>query len=327
LSDFYLLVSETPFPTNDLSALLEDEGVWSSFHAGSVDEFVSIPVGVTGRYVRVQLQGTNPLSLAEVQVFGGLAENPANEGNDEDLVITTPESTRQLVLSSAAQSSTKHGGVASRAIDGNTDGNWRNRSVTHTASGDSQAWWGAALESSGNVTEIELWNRTNNCCLHRLSNFYVFLSDIPFTSTDIEETLNDPNVWSFHHEGTVEEFLKVAVNAAGRYIRVQLGGTGVLSLAEVVVYGQSGGNLSAPSTPPPSNFSNDPSVTAQYSGVSNAMWNEIESVSKDFGDENNCRARVNSIPTSGYDLAPCDGDCINQALQVMEHRTMEPWPI
>ena len=314
LSDFYLLVSETPFATNDLSALLEDEGVWSSFHAGSVDEFVSIPVGVTGRYVRVQLQGKNPLSLAEVQVFGGLAENPVNEGNDEDPVITTPESTRQLVLSSAAQSSTKAGGVASRAIDGNTDGNWRNRSVTHTASGDSQAWWGATLESSGNVTEIELWNRTNNCCLHRLSNFYVFLSDTPFTSTDIEETLNDPNVWSFHHAGTVEEFLKVAVNAAGRYIRVQLEGTGVLSLAEVVVYGQSGGDLSAPSTPPPSNFSNDPSVTAQYSGVSNAMWNEIESVSKDFGDENNCRARVNSIPTSGYDLAPCDGDCINQAL-------------
>jgi len=40
----------------------------------------------------------------------------------------------------ASQSSTAHSGVASRAIDGNTSGNYRNNSVTHTSSNKNAAW-------------------------------------------------------------------------------------------------------------------------------------------------------------------------------------------
>jgi len=42
--------------------------------------------------------------------------------------------------STATQVGTNYGGVASRAIDGNTDGNWNNGSVTHTNS-TTNAWW------------------------------------------------------------------------------------------------------------------------------------------------------------------------------------------
>jgi len=208
-----------------------------------------------------------------------------------------------LTLNAAQQSSTGWSGTAGRAIDGNTSGAWIDKSTTHTAIGDSQAWWGASLASSSNITNIELWNRTDNCCSERLSYFYVFVSDTPFTSTDINETLNNSAVWSHYHGGAVGEFLEIPVNVLGRYIRVQLAGTGFLSLAEVVVNGESGST-------------NDTPITAQYEGVSDEMWNEIEATRTDFNDVNNCRAKVNDIPTVGYQLAPCDGDCINQALDV-----------
>ena len=37
---------------------------------------VTVPVAARGRYVRIQLQGRNPLSLAEVMVFGTVAPPP-----------------------------------------------------------------------------------------------------------------------------------------------------------------------------------------------------------------------------------------------------------
>src|SRR3712207_7898437 len=47
----------------------------------------------------------------------------------------------------ATQSSTGWDSPAGRAVDGNTDGNWFNGSVTHTE-GDYQAWWQVDLGSA-----------------------------------------------------------------------------------------------------------------------------------------------------------------------------------
>ena len=68
LADFYLFVSDQPFATNDVATTLTDANVTSRFHAGPADKYVTFEPGVTGRYVRIQLTGTNFLSLAEVQV-------------------------------------------------------------------------------------------------------------------------------------------------------------------------------------------------------------------------------------------------------------------
>src|SRR5438874_352161 len=67
----------------------------------------------SGRYVRIELPGKDRiLSLAEVQVFKG-TNNLALKGE-------------------AAESSTAFDGPARLAIDGNTDGNYDNKSTTHT---------------------------------------------------------------------------------------------------------------------------------------------------------------------------------------------------
>ncbi len=53
-------------------------------------------------------------------------------------------------------------------MDGNTDGNHANGSVTHT-NAESQPWWQVDLGSSTPIQVVELWNRTD-CCGSRLSD-------------------------------------------------------------------------------------------------------------------------------------------------------------
>lgn len=62
-------------------------------------------------------------------------------------------------------------------------------------------------------------------------------SDAPFTSTDLATTLNQSGVSSYYTAGQGGSPTTVAVNRTGRYVRVQLAGTNILSLAEVQVWG------------------------------------------------------------------------------------------
>ena len=100
----------------------------------------------------------------------------------------------------AAQSSNPFGGDPSRAVDGNTDGNWAHGSVTHTDR-DLYAWWQVDLGAVGAIGSVDIWNRTD-CCSERLSGFYVFVSDVPFASTDLTATLSQSGVSSYFVAGT-----------------------------------------------------------------------------------------------------------------------------
>jgi hypothetical protein len=70
LSNFYVLVSDQPFISTNLTTTLNQAGVSAYYTPGQADVSQTINVGRTGRYVRVQLAGTNVLSLAEVEIFG-----------------------------------------------------------------------------------------------------------------------------------------------------------------------------------------------------------------------------------------------------------------
>jgi hypothetical protein len=61
-----------------------------------------------------------------------------------------------------------------------------------------------------------------------------------------------------------------------------------------------------PTTAPPSGVA--------YTGLTAAMWAEIDAQRAIFGDTNNCRARVNAIPTTGTTITPSSGNAINNAL-------------
>ncbi len=76
LSNFYVLASDTPMQGRTLAQLLADTTVWRSQYAATAPRAALIATtGARGRYVRVQLAGTNYLQLAEVQVHGVAAAN------------------------------------------------------------------------------------------------------------------------------------------------------------------------------------------------------------------------------------------------------------
>jgi hypothetical protein len=223
LGNFYILVSDVPFTSTDLNASRNQAGVSSFSVPGVGGTPTAAAVNRTGRYVRVQLSGTNYLALAEVEVLGSAGEPSANLAQGKP----------------ATQSSDPFGAPASRAVDGSTDGNWSNNSVTHT-NFDSQAWWQVDLGSVQSIQSVQVWNRTD-AAPERLSNFYVFVSDQPFTSTGLNATLGQAGVSAFLTAGQGGTPTAVSVNRTGRYVRVQLSGTNYLSLAEVQVFGSTAG--------------------------------------------------------------------------------------
>ncbi|MEL6843986.1 MAG: T9SS type A sorting domain-containing protein, partial [Bacteroidota bacterium] len=70
LSDFYVLVSDQPFLSQDLNATINQTGVNVTHHPAAAGRETYFPINDQGRYVRIQLAGTNYLTLAEVEVMG-----------------------------------------------------------------------------------------------------------------------------------------------------------------------------------------------------------------------------------------------------------------
>ncbi|WP_164743502.1 discoidin domain-containing protein [Microbacterium sulfonylureivorans] len=135
----------------------------------------------------------------------------------------------------ASQSSTYSTAQASRAVDGLTNGDYGAGSVTHTGN-DVNAWWQVDLGASRALTVIEVFNRTE-LVPERLSDYWVFVSDTPFnTGLTPSQQANTSGVWSQHLTTQAGTPTIVPAPATGRYIMVQLNGTGYLSLAEVRAY-------------------------------------------------------------------------------------------
>jgi hypothetical protein len=152
-------------------------------------------------------------------------------------VSTVPGTSQNMAEGKpATQSSTYGGGAASRAVDGNTDGDYVNGSVTHTGE-NTNAWWEVDLGNSYSIDSIEIWNRTgSDKFVQRLNDFYVFVSDVPFESTDLMTTLAQGGVWSRHITTAPDPSASLSVGAVGRYVRIQLTGTNYLNLAEAKVF-------------------------------------------------------------------------------------------
>jgi F5/8 type C domain len=228
LSNFYVLVSDTPFTSTDLMTTLGQPGVSNYYTPGQVAIGTTITAGRTGRYVRVQLAGTNALSLAEVEVMSAV-----------NLATGKP----------ATQSTTLYT-TAAVAVDGNTNGSFGAGSTTHTEF-TPQPWWQVDLGNSQNLDAIRLWNRTD-CCGDRLSNFYVLVSDQPFASTNLTATINQAGVSAYYTPGQAGVSHTINIGRTGRYVRVQLAGTNFLSLAEVQIFGS--GKINVAQAVPGSTF-------------------------------------------------------------------------
>lgn len=170
------------------------------------DTFAQIAIDYKkARYVRIELEGNNALSLAEVQVLR--AENIAWKKQ-------------------ATQSSTAYGGNPNRALDGNTNSSYSQNSITHT-NFEKQPWWQVDLGRNEQVGLVRLFNRGDGELAKRLSNFDVILYNE-----------NNEEVSRQYIQQLTSNQLNVQFNGKiGCYVRVQLHHEHqALSLAEVEVF-------------------------------------------------------------------------------------------
>lgn len=149
--------------------------------------------------------------------------------------FTNPRTRMNVALNQpASQSSTGWGGIASRAVDGNTSGNYWHYSVTHTLY-NLNASWTVKLDKTYKISHIKVWNRSD-CCGYRINNFVVTIKkdgnnvlqktirgdlrtyEIPYTTAvegdQVVVQLN--NRWNYLQLAEVEVFADVEVEKVHR---------------------------------------------------------------------------------------------------------------
>ena len=138
--------------------------------------------------------------------------------------IATDKTMNVALHKPCKQSSTSYGGGAGRAVDGNTNGRWRNNGITHTKQ-QSNPWWYVDLQDSFTIEKIVVYNRMD-CCSERLASFRVGIIN------------SGKEAWSYTHFGTPTSKTVITVpKILGNRVDVQLTGSNrILSLAEVEVW-------------------------------------------------------------------------------------------
>ncbi|MBI1226854.1 MAG: HYR domain-containing protein [Bacteroidetes bacterium] len=230
-----------------------DYNIWVS--KPYILEITCNPSGGTGNgLIGTQTSGPSSggfFSVGQHEVAYSYTDNCGNQStcsfNVNVIEESQPSGCAQLINLSlnglASQSSDRFNAVASRAKDGNTSGNfWLDYSISHTEWEDN-AWWQIDLGKKYDLKYVNIWNRTD-CCQQYLSNFYVLVSDVPFTSTNLTSTLTQPGVSSYYQGGQVGIPTTISLEHSGRYVRVQLVGQAFLAMAEVQIFGCLGNNFS-----------------------------------------------------------------------------------
>ena len=178
-------------------------------------------------------------STQQITIVATSVADPSRAGT-ASMTLSVPVAvsvdTNLALGKTATQSSTYGNNVASKAVDGNTDGNYFDGSVTHTLD-DPNAWWQVDLGAAASISSVVIWNRTD-AVMERMSDYWVFVSNSPFATNDTPTTLqNRTGTWSSHQTSFPNPSSNISFNVTGRYVRVQLSSTNYLHMAEVQVFG------------------------------------------------------------------------------------------
>jgi tetratricopeptide (TPR) repeat protein len=203
---------------------------------------------------------------------------------------------RERLTGIASQSTIGFGGVASRAIDGNTDGNYWNGSVTHTAGGDPNPWWKFELLSPIKLSEIILWNRLDNNLTFKLVNFRVRLLDKAGADVWTQDFLTEPGVAGPNPSLQIPiPDLPAVVDIRIEKIGPDRSGSSTLSLAEVEVFATVQSSLEKHS----------PAALAQLSHATASSGISTEGRLEDFSKDK-LQANWESLQASGLAKSTAD---------------------
>ncbi|KAL9950701.1 hypothetical protein ACROYT_G043242 [Oculina patagonica] len=166
----------------------------------------------TGRYVGIMTTKKQFLQLCEVEIY-----------SRENLAFGKQTS----------QISTDHGGVSSRAVDGNSDTNIYSGSCTHTRWAN-QPWWRVDLGQVEPVSEVYIVNRGDGLWSFRLSNF-----EIRVGSTTSGGGLTNPKCggnYSIPGGKGLSFFCRPPLH--GRYVTIRSLLSNLLTICEMEVYSE-----------------------------------------------------------------------------------------
>lgn len=159
-------------------------------------------------------------------------------GTDTDLVeidvVSSPAAQNNLAFGRpATQSGSTAGAIASRAVDGGIDPIFVNGSVTQTLQTRTPLWE-VDLGADYELQSVEI--TSDPAGIHPLANFWVLVSQTPFSSGNLDAARNDPGVTAIEFTGDADAVETIGIGTLGRYVRIQMAGVNdILSLVEVVV--------------------------------------------------------------------------------------------
>ena len=238
MENTYVFVSKEPFTTNSLSSNRSNSNIWNRFNSDYPDPTISFNTGgIQGRYVRIQIQGNQALSLADVKVFGCNSDNEDPPSEEPTDCASAPN----LALQKAARQASTYGkGTADKAVDADASTNkgpWAGTGgVTHTQR-QQDPWWEVDLGAIYNLSKIQYTGRTD-CCKERLENTYVFVSKTPFTTNSLSSNRSNSDIWHKFNSNFPDPTISFNTGEIqGRYVRIQIQGNQSLSLADVKVFG------------------------------------------------------------------------------------------
>ncbi|MEM9719504.1 MAG: discoidin domain-containing protein [Bacteroidota bacterium] len=282
----HIMVSQQKFTSNDLNTNLSNSDIWKTFKADAPSPTHTINTGtIRGRYVRIQLESFESLSLADVQVIGGCASENQNsdpEPPEEPADPAPPteptdcSSPANLAFQKSARQSSQYGkGSADRAVDADESTNkgpWENGGVTHTQN-QQDPWWEVDLGAVYDISRIQYSGRTD-CCKDRMENTYVFVSKEPFSNNSLSSNRSNTNIWHRLNPNFPDPTIGFNTgNIQGRYVRIQIQGKQALSLADVQVFGcTSGGQDPPPAPEEPVDCASAPNIALQKTAQQSSTY-------------------------------------------------------
>ena len=160
-----------------------------------------------------------------------LEVNPGGGGNIGTMRFIQQQNLAYNRGDYASQISTTNGGVASRAVDGNTNTIWTGGSIIHTADGTNNWWQVQFSDTDIAVDKFTIWNRTDSGCTDRLGNCtFAFYTEDPANGAE--------PVWSTTYSGTFpgNGSIDVPEGINASWFRVTSGVERALNISEVQIY-------------------------------------------------------------------------------------------
>ena len=187
----------------------------------------------------IQWQETNVLDSETLIVRKGdslkLVAKPDTGVTGQEVAVSLPPVyLTELDGITATQTSTRIGGEASRAIDGNISGAWGDESYIYTAN-KVNSWWQLDLAEDREISSVVIWN-VHGARIERLNDYRVSVLDEAGAVVATEDLY-------YSEHPALSATWELSAPVIGRKVKVELVGTNSnddyrLTFAEVQVFGE-----------------------------------------------------------------------------------------